>query len=84
MAQKEEGVGREQSRRADEAIREARKLREELNVLKQTRNVGMKKNKCLAAHHPVDHTQILTLNFHGFVYHKITIVYCISYVTEKI
>ena len=40
MAQKEEGVGREQSRRADEAIREARKLREEFNVLKQTRNVA--------------------------------------------
>lgn len=37
MSQNEEGVGREQRRRADEATQEARKLSEELDTLKQAR-----------------------------------------------
>lgn len=44
VSQKEEGVGREQRQRADEATREAKKLREELDTLKQARTsiVSMK------------------------------------------
>lgn len=39
-AQQEEGLGREQRRKADDAIREAKALREELDRLKEDRTVG--------------------------------------------
>lgn len=38
--QQEEGVGREQRRRADDAVEEARALREELDRLKEARTVS--------------------------------------------
>lgn len=40
MAQEEEGLGREQRRKANDAIREAKALREELHRLKEDRTVS--------------------------------------------
>lgn len=39
MAQQEEEVGREQRRKADDAVREVKALRKELNRLKEDRTV---------------------------------------------